>query len=479
MSQTDPNLPPIPQAGPTSDAASPPPPATTPPPITPPPNAAQAASGGYGPRGSADDAAASTGRRGPYGPQPAWKQRAHNAWQYTRAHGAAASMNLVKLHGPRAVIRDMRMVQPTDAERPALAQRGVKNLTVQQFLLWRRSWLYILMVPACINALIGLISLFDLETEMLTGFGVFLWVVTEIIPPLAIPAATVLGLLAWTDHRRSRWVLTIGALVAFALPILTALAPIGWMMQLPDDPNMDVQVRTMQQQGIRMVAGLMYLLMLLPVVLSMIPGVLRACARIKSLLPESIVPGWFLVLSAPLYALLLLLVFIAINQMAGNLLLIIGVVLLMGAPAVYIVKTPLFVRPIATAEERREIGMLQMIYAGVVALAVLLLFIYLFTAEFLGQPLVGPEGTGMMTAGRLVWESFKFILNYLSRSMFITAVAIDLFMLVNLSVWRNTKKFQQTPEAAAYDELMEQFGQAADREEAGHGFEVVTPAARR
>ena len=63
---------------------------------------------------------------------------------------------------------------------------------------------------------------------------------------------------------------------------------------------------------------------LLPAVLALIPGVLKGCLRVKTLLPASTLPGWFVVMAAPLYALFLLAVFVGINQVTNDPLLIGG-----------------------------------------------------------------------------------------------------------------------------------------------------------
>ena len=185
--------------------------------------------------------------------------------------------------------------------------------------------------------------------------------------------------------------------------------------------------------------------------------------RIKSLLPESIVPGWFLVVATPLYALILLLVFILVNQVAGNLLLIFGVLLLIGRPrglslSYAAVHTAAGLTGTAPADRSASDAVCL-----VSCVAMLLLLIYVSTVELFGRPLVGTEANqAIIGAGRMLWEATKFMLNYIARSMFITAVAIDLFMYVNLSVWKNTKAFNQTPEAEAYDRLMGSFQAATE-----------------
>ena len=74
----------------------------------------------------------------------------------------------------------------------------------------------------------------------------------------------------------------------------------------------------------------------MPAVLSLLPGVLRGCLRIKALIPESILPGLFLVAATPLYILLFLVIFTTVNQVIGDLLLVLGILALLGAPMLYL-----------------------------------------------------------------------------------------------------------------------------------------------
>src|SRR5206468_2374954 len=76
------------------------------------------------------------------------------------------------------------------------------------------------------------------------------------------------------------------------------------------------------------------------------PAVSRACIRLKLLLPESLVPGWGLVASTPLFVLLTLSTFVLLYHIAGNALLLLGLLLWIGAPLLYLSKFNLLTRPV-------------------------------------------------------------------------------------------------------------------------------------
>jgi hypothetical protein len=386
-----------------------------------------------------------------------WQQVSKQSWDFIRTHSR------------RALARDMRSIQPTAYEEPILTARGVQEVTVRQYLAWRRSWLYFFLLPATISAIFHLITIFETDWKIFTGFGAFLSIVVQLLQASGFVAAAFLAAWWWDNHRRSQLMLLLGFATSFLLPIAFAILPLHWFLDLGGAQG---QALAMQKEVIGLLAGMAYFVTLLPTVLSLLPGVLRACVRIKSLLPESIVPGWFLVVAAPIYALILMLAFIAVNQAAGNALLILGMLLLMGAPAVYLYRTPLFIRPLMDQRDRGKLDQLQVIYVAVAAAGFLMLLIYFANLQLFGHPLVGDEGSGaFITTGRMLWEATKFAVNYIGRSMFITAVAVDVFMLVNLSVWRNTKAFSSTPEAEGYDRLMTAFDSVASSP-AGKAFEV-------
>ena len=51
----------------------------------------------------------------------------------------------------------------------------------------------------------------------------------------------------------------------------------------------------------------------------------------------------------------------------------------------------------------------------------------------------------------------EFLLETISRSMFITVLGADLFMRLNLTAWKSTHAFAGTPEAEDYDRVMAEF----------------------
>lgn len=397
-------------------------------------------------------------------------------WQNARA--------FVQFHLSRAISRDLRAVEVSPAEEPILASHGVRDHTIRQYLLWRRSWLYLLLPLALVAATIQIIGFVttEIDTSSMSWFGVIMLGGTLILQMVGYPIAASIAVWKWEWLAFSRWTLVAGLFVSYLLPFAVALVPFGHYIVIEET---DPQIIQGQRLGAGIAGAMFWLVWLLPALLAIMPGILRASVRIKSLLPESIVPGWIIVMTAPFFTLVLLLVFVVVNQIAGNLLLVCGVLLLMASPVVFLIRTDLLIKPVTEFRERRHLDQMQVVYVVVLAIGSALLMTYAFTFEILGRPLVGdtenPEAPALVTVGRFGWEICQFMITYAAKSVFVTAVAIDLFMLLNLSVWKNLKAFEGTPHAQEYDRIMSAFRDLAEGKDdpsrpfaspPGSGFEI-------
>src|SRR5262249_38721088 len=154
--------------------------------------------------------------------------------------------------------------------------------------------------------------------------------------------------------------------------------PLDWMMKLGGESGVPLAESKKGVKFLGIFWGMATFILQLPLLLSLFPGVLRACVRIKSILPESIVPGWFLVFTAPFYLLFWFMVFILVKHAANHPLLVLGVVLFVGAPSVYVITAGLFIRPLPTLEEQRRLTYVQVLYSALGWAGGICLIIYAF-----------------------------------------------------------------------------------------------------
>src|SRR5262249_35782708 len=137
--------------------------------------------------------------------------------------------------------------------------------------------------------------------------------------------------------------------------------------------------------------GYYYVIVLSPVVLALVPGVMRACIRVKMLLPEAVLPGWFLIAAAPFNGLLVLVTFVALAPVAPSPFLLTGMLLWLAAPFVYLARAHLYTRPLASAEQLQSLWRLQALAWLLVLGSLACLLAYAATWEVFGLRLVGLE----------------------------------------------------------------------------------------
>jgi hypothetical protein len=327
--------------------------------------------------------------------------------------------------------------------------------TARKFAVWRRAVLFVAAVPCVFAALFALIAVLAMEKEQreqLSVFGMFLLYV-QAFALYALPAAALLGALTYERLSVSaRWVL-LGGLVSLAVPLVVVFAPTEWLLDLKEDPRAPVAevARARFDAGIGI--GMKFSLLLVPVLTALVLAMTCACARMKQFLPESLVPGWGLVTGTPVFVLLALVTFVLLYHMLGNPLLLFALFLWIGAPLLYLTQFNLFTRPVTAPADQAALARTSIIVFAVMALGVLLLVIYLFTAKALGATILGfDERTSAIRPWNL--ELHRQWLEYVGRALFLWVFFSDLVLRAALSVWREERAFAGTPGAAGFDRTM-------------------------
>lgn len=268
----------------------------------------------------------------------------------------------------------------------------------------------------------------------------------------ALPLAALAVACCWTRLKLSFQFLLAGFAIAFFVPMLVALCPWSWWGEPEQNVTLDQDpLLYLQLMAEGLLEGAQQMVLLLPTVLSLVPGVQRACLRVKTLVPESMLPGWFLVAAAPFYALFLLVIFIAINQITSESLLLISMFLLAAAPFIYVFRADVFARPLTTEADFLRMRRVQQVVTGVTALAGLLLVVYLAPQQYLGIHLVGLD---VKTSLLGPLDIAGFLLEFIGRSLFMTVLGADLFMRMNLSTWQHHRTLAGSSAAEGYDRVM-------------------------
>jgi hypothetical protein len=352
----------------------------------------------------------------------------------------------------RATAPNPATIAPNPAEEDRLTQAGITEPTARKYAVWRRAMLWVVVVPMAFAALFGFINAIGAETTPLSGFGVLI-LYLEALVFFAVPASAVMGALAYDRPRDSVWWVRLGALVMVGVPLLFAFIPVGWLLS----GSIHSAVRGTMEAGI---VGMIYFT-LMTMVLSLLPAVSRACIRVKAFLPQSLVPGWGLVASVPLFVLLTISTVVLLYQMSGNILLILGLLLWIGAPLYYLTKFRLLTTPLTQKRDidslgRAQTGVLMMITGGII-----LLIIFLFDAK-----VIGTDSDNSMLRPWSLQIHEKWI-EFVGRSLFMTVVFADLLVRMSLSVWREEKAFAASENAAAFDGTMTALAETVEGKRAG------------
>lgn len=361
----------------------------------------------------------------------------------------------LKLDLRRALNWDLSTIPVQPDEQATLLAKGVDEEDARRYLVWRRSVLNVVTWPTLLSAVLATLIFLRQELSGYSGLGILLEL-GRLATLYALPATAWLAAKSWDNHRRSRTILLRGWLVAFLGPLFLALFPFSWRVDFGGgDPGLVSQASAV----LGLLGAISVYVTLMPAVLSLIPGVMRACLRIKTLIPESILPGFFLIAATPFYILLFLVIFTTVNQVAGDLLLILAVLCLLGAPFLYLLNAGTFTKPLHTPEDVAKVGAVQKTAAIVIGVGLALLFFYAFSGNVMGKALIGgSDATSFLRPWSL--SVIQFPIEYIVRSLFTTALVADLIMLMNLALWRHGRAFQSTPEAQAYDRLMSEIAEA-------------------
>ncbi|QDT53363.1 hypothetical protein Pan44_13800 [Caulifigura coniformis] len=270
-----------------------------------------------------------------------------------------------------------------------------------------------------------------------------------------LQAAALAVLLVWSRWRLSFLIMAGAFAISFVVPLLISLCPWSWWGYVEHAYTLEkepLEYLRVTAEGVA--EGASYLVTLLPTVLSLVPAVQRACVRVKMLLPQAILPGWFLVMASPFYSLFLLVIFVALIQVTSSPLLIGGFLLFLSAPLIYPCMTRFFTRPLTSEGDFRRVRIVQRIVGLMTAAAGGLFLLFLSTQKILGVRLLGLDPAQALI---VPLDLAHFGLEVLSRSMFVTALGADLFLRMNLAAWQNERAFTESGGAQNYDQVMREF----------------------
>lgn len=248
---------------------------------------------------------------------------------------------VVHAFGSRIVASNFTRADASEKERHELENAAVpvRSVMSQNYAAWRRAMLWFASVGLVLTGFSSILDFFKgLSSETLIGgevspefaqqvgqanaailnhtlhipgIIVLLDACTALIAVLA-PVFVILAALKWSDVKKSRRLAWLGWVCVFIVPFLVLLLPIPALVN--DNFGMHGSFLRMDgfsldmaplKRGLWSGVGIIFAIMTLaPHVLSVFPGILRACVTLRTLIPESPFPAWVCMVVAPLYAML-------------------------------------------------------------------------------------------------------------------------------------------------------------------------------
>jgi hypothetical protein len=406
------------------------------------------------------------------------------------------------VHIQRAFGWNLGRVKPSPGEAAALAAGGVTDDAMQRYAVWRRSLLLVAAFWTTIAFLLATLDTIEGGFDDLTRLGVSLelgWLAAA----AGIALACLIGAFDWKRPARTSGLLVATWGISFFLPFVYALLPVNAVYHVGEidssslqsmetlaeefglelDPVVDPatleRLKALQELTIEFVLSGSGYLLLLPAVLSLIPGAANGCLRIKALLPAAQLPGWLLVCAAPAFFLFSVVLLVIVNHAARSPLLVFGVLLWTGAPIWYSLRGKVFVQSqIGEAEAARIVNVKRLVlFTTLIGAALLVAF--LITAKVAGMKVVGfhrdaaastkleelseaddevslqdvqtavAESKSLLYAYDL--SSWRFAVDFLAKFLVATALFASLVLRATVSAWKFDRSFRASPGASLYD----------------------------
>lgn len=346
-------------------------------------------------------------------------------------------------HLKRAVDWNVGQVMVAPSERQALEHAGIHD-RLQGLFAWRRSSLMVALPILLISVVLSFVQAGDVDTEGFTAFGELVnW-----LPSIAltiVPLGAIAVLMRWTEMRSTSRILLVCWLISIVIPMVTSLVPIDLLVDL-DAARQNAQLRgTGAQteaaiQSARLTLAIGYALVLLPVVLSVPGGMLRGAARVKSLFPSSGLPGWFLVAVAPFYSMFIIVVFVLIEQLVGDGLLVLGVGLVAFSPWLFVIYRNVYSRPLSLAEAKGELARASRLGGIVMGSGIFFILIFLFSAEVDGRDVLGDGSPDSVFSYVDVARS---AIEVLARGIVTSVVFSTIFLGMIFAEWRTASSMRE------------------------------------
>lgn len=418
-------------------------------------------------------------------------------------------------HVQRAFGWNLGKVVPSQNESTALARAGVNDPTIQRYAVWRKSLLLVAIVPTFLAFVLAVIDTFESGFGEFTKLGIALEV-AWLVAAAALSIACFIGIRNWKRPGSASGILIAAWAGAFLLPFVYALLPASSIYHVQEiaakapvasakqnaqnktakpaeddeddeketviDPAKLEKLQAMEELAVEFVLSGSGYLLLLPAVLSLIPGAVNGCLRIKSLMPAAQLPGWLLVCAAPAFLLFWMVILVIANHAARSPYLVFGVLLWAGAPIWFSIRGKVFVQSQIGEKEAARIAGVKRLVLITTLIGVALMLTFVLTTKVVGLNVVGFDRakavstkieqlsdddevsledvqTALSESKSFIYafdlSSWRFVVDFLAKFFVVLAVFADLILRATLSAWRNDRALRASAGSKEYDQAAE------------------------
>jgi len=256
----------------------------------------------------------------------------------------------------------------TEPEWKELNLAGVQSPMAQSYLGWRRALIWFGAVFLSIALLFSIkdnIDMLGYEHPLLFK----LLLIAAMLSPMVACFFLFRAALDWTKVKKTRSFARLSWFFLLVVPILLAMVPASKLFSGNHFSSLG------ERQMFGLMWGTIMLLTIAPSLLGMFPAIIRSSLTIKTLLPESPMPGWVAAIVSPFYALFFIMILIIAIQV-DELMLSLSMFCFAVAPAVILMHASRLVQPAPEAEAIKTVTTVRRKAVVAVAIGLGAIFIW-------------------------------------------------------------------------------------------------------
>lgn len=257
-------------------------------------------------------------------------------------------LRVVWRHVRRVLMWRLINVKLTNYESKVMAKDefNISPSRQQRYEAWRRSLMMIALPSVTFSTIFKLSDLsedFKDAGEVYNAVG-YAMLGTSALATILFCCCTYAALYYWNQYDKSSRMITIGWVGSLVLSIWFLILPLEFICQKSylDSLKQIDPLSGESDESERLRRGLNYSIQVLPLIMTTPMGMVKGALRIKGLLPETNLAGWFIVSISPFFSLVVLSSTIMVAQWGADFSFLSGICLILIAPIISVFQQKLY-----------------------------------------------------------------------------------------------------------------------------------------